>query len=156
MSFFSFCSAQTGPQVAEEQLKLDQAPAAAQAQSARLADLYLEEHPLAHYNGPYKKAGDYAGWPYYVNGAGIYMYQHKDKWVLNEKFKPDKDVCNSEIKSKYGPVPIGSQDTWKTIVAGGELATYTTFTVTEMVRHALQWLPPTRKEHSCRCAVGAC
>ena len=77
----------------------------------------LEGHPTPAFNGAYRKVSEHKGWPVLRNGAGrfCYRYEPTDKWYLWSKHTPDSVMCNSNIASAEGPLPIGAQ-TWQCFV----------------------------------------
>ena len=60
----------------------------------------LEGHPVASYNGVYRKVSEHKGWPVLQNGAGkfCYYYELTNKWFINATHTPDSATCNSNIE----------------------------------------------------------
>ena len=73
----------------------------------------IEGHPKAAFNGLYTHDSTHEGWPVLKNARDMYCYRYtpKDKWLINNKFSPDKANGNN-IVAKEGPLPVGAH-TWR-------------------------------------------
>ena len=73
-------------------------------------------HPNEVFNSVYAYHSEHNGspiLPVLKNKAGMYCYRFtpKDRWLLNDQFTPDSDVCHAYIQHVLA-LPIGAQ-TWQ-------------------------------------------
>ena len=84
----------------------------------------LEGHPVASYNGVYRKVSEHKGWPvlqrepaFMSRAAFCYYYEPTYTWFLSPQQSPDKGAGHACIASVDGPLPSGAQ-TWQVAVGG--------------------------------------
>jgi hypothetical protein len=84
--------------------------------NAQVVGLRLAGHTNKISNGVYQQVGEEAGWPYYKNAKGIYLFRRvpANAWYLRSKFTPNEDIRTSSIKAADGPVPVGRK-IWKVV-----------------------------------------
>ena len=80
------------------------------------APISILGHPNEVFNGVYAYHSEHNGspmLPVLKSKAGMYCYRFtpKDRWLLNDQFTPDSDVCHAYIQDVLA-LPIGAQ-TWQ-------------------------------------------
>ena len=80
------------------------------------APISILGHPIEVFNSVYAYHSEHNGspiLPVLKNKAGMYCYRFtpKDRWLLNDQFTPDSDVCHAYIQHVLA-LPIGAQ-TWQ-------------------------------------------
>ena len=80
------------------------------------APISILGHPNEVFNSVYAYHSEHNGspiLPVLKNKAGMYCYRFtpKDRWLLNDQFTPDSDVCHAYIQDVLA-LPIGAQ-TWQ-------------------------------------------
>ena len=81
-------------------------PLCAVVQAAAFA---VEGHPIAAFNGAYRRRGQHEGWPRFENEQGrhLFRYQSHERWHLGAAFTGGS-ACAGYIAAAEGPIPTGA------------------------------------------------